>query len=241
MRTPAKALPSPIAAEALHELDLPRVVEIVRRRAHHQRQVVESPSTASTGEGVLGQRGHGVPQRVVHVEEQPHIAPPLRHAGTGRRGPDEPVRARQRKRAALFAQESTPHDVLPVGRVHHQLPDVVPPWLWAPGRIGGAEAADRSAQVRTVPRPVVERFVQHAEQHIASHARGPRAVRPRLATRRVSSWFKGQSCGHGRSLATATRGPEPAGVALVGPGANGSLEGVIVRRGLPPRRRHARR
>src|SRR5262245_8724932 len=78
--------------------------------------------------------------------------------------PPKPVRTLEREGAALLAQQSPTHRVLPIGGMHCNFPDVVPIVRivrWPPCRFGSAQAANRPTQIGAVPRFAIERLVEH--------------------------------------------------------------------------------
>src|SRR5256885_684999 len=55
------------------------------------------------------------------------------------------IRSLEQKRSFLLTRNSSPHDVLPIRRVQHQLPDIVTPGSGFPERFFHADAAQRTA------------------------------------------------------------------------------------------------
>lgn len=85
-----------------------------------------------------------------------------------RRGVDsfaeKPIRASERKGAAPGSGDYSPHNILPVGRVNRDFPDVVPSRCRPPCHLVRRHTAQRSAQIRPMPRPAVECLIQTIEQ-----------------------------------------------------------------------------
>jgi len=100
----------------------------------------------------------------VHRVEQPQVGTP---GGGGRLNwPLEEVRPLERKRAARGAGEPPPCHVLPVRRVHEQLPHVVRARLRSPCGAVERHTTQRATKVGAVPGGVVVRGVEQDEERI---------------------------------------------------------------------------
>src|SRR5262249_6568214 len=108
------------------------------------------------------QPGYHLTQLAMLLDEKLDIVGPRRAA----RSAPEPVAARASKRVAAIAGQQPPHDGLPVRGVNDELADVVPARPGPPLGQRGADAADRSAQRRSVPRAAVEGFVDEGDENV---------------------------------------------------------------------------
>src|SRR5262252_9115968 len=139
----------PILPEALQDLDLSRVVDVVRRDAVDERVRPMLAAGRLRSERPVGEFRHGRPEPLVHVVEESDVRAP--GALGRRRGSGEPVASLLAERSPLLAGEHAPDGVLPVRGVERELPDVVPPGSRPPGGLAGADAAQRAFQVRPLP------------------------------------------------------------------------------------------
>src|SRR5450759_4627921 len=191
-RDPPRALREALSRrEFSKQLDLSRVVEIVRGRARDHG--LAGPAPEARGEGVLGQFLHELAERaVLALEKGPCRIDLLR--GRTRRSEEE-IRAGERERSALLAREPPPHDILPVRRVESEVVDGVAVGAGPEERDRGREAPERALEVRPVPRaavvcPVQSREEMRPEVHAAlsisarAFAQPPGHVTPRAETSR---------------------------------------------------------
>src|SRR3989442_1682172 len=98
-------------------------------------------------------------KRRVLLAEQPAVPPPRR--GVRWRRKPRPVAPRAGERQLAVARQPSPHDVLPVRRVQHDLPDVVasPPAARPPQRRAVRHSANRPRERCAVPSAAIERLV----------------------------------------------------------------------------------
>src|SRR6185312_6036677 len=104
----------------------------------------------------------------VHGAENPQVVLPGPLGGVLSRA-DEPVAARHREpRLPLLPRvaQAAQNDVLPIGRVNGQLPDIVPLGAGPPRRLLRREAAKRTPQVGAVPGLALIGLLQGAQEHL---------------------------------------------------------------------------
>ena len=112
-------------------------------------------------------------------------------AAVAGRGVGNQLAAGKGKAPACRPGEAAPDDVLPVGGVQRELPDAVPSGAWAPRGLTRRETADRSLEVRPVPRRAIERFVNLRQQrsgirwHVVCYGRYWPSNRQRYSVRRL--------------------------------------------------------
>src|SRR5439155_85482 len=142
------------ALQPLQQLDLPGVIEVVRRDAANRvgRRVAAVPDDAR--HRPRRQAFHHLAQPFVFFREQPHIVVPGAIAGW----PNEPVGTSERKSLGAAARQPLPDDVLPVRRVDDELPDAVAPAARSPRRLFRPHAAERRGRRGPVPWRPRERF-----------------------------------------------------------------------------------
>ena len=153
-----------VGRESFEQLDLTGVIEVVRGHARHQRTLRQLACGEFAIEIAESEFSNGSPKRAVHLLEPRDVRTPRMECGLLRTG--EPVRALERKRSAGRRRQTTPRDVLPVGRVHDQLPDVVTPSTGPPRRLAQRYASNRTSEVRAVPRHAVVGRVDQEKQFI---------------------------------------------------------------------------
>src|SRR5262249_39730903 len=100
-------------------------------------------------------------QRPMLTIEQIALAAPLLLGGIGE---SEKIVARDREGAALLARQPASHAVLPVGRMQHQIADVVPAGFRTPGSRSRRHSAKRSMQVGSVPGGNAVGLVEHVKE-----------------------------------------------------------------------------
>jgi len=98
----------------------------------------------------------------------------------------KPVGPLQRERASLLSREPAARGVLPVRGVHHDLMDGVAPLLGPPRRLCGREPADRTTQVRAVPRVAIVGLIELGEEQIDDGHASTDVGRGRIARRSCS-------------------------------------------------------
>src|SRR5688572_7283053 len=156
--------------EPLQELDLSRVIDVVRGDARQQREVAH---LAASGHAVqvarreIRDRGA---ERPMGLFEQRDVRSPCllpRQVAAV-----EPVGAFERKGAAACAAQTSKADVLPVRGVDDELPDAVTAWTGTPGGLPGRDTTDRTAEIRPVPCPPVVRGINDRQQllNLTRHA-----------------------------------------------------------------------
>ena len=114
--------------------------------------------TAAQGGGL--EAGDGASEAPVLFVQQSDVVAPLPAV----RGPLEPVAPLGRERASSGRREPPPDGVLPVGRVHDELPDVVAAGSGPPRDTALGKASDRASQVRAMPGLPVVRLVDEREK-----------------------------------------------------------------------------
>jgi hypothetical protein len=130
----------PIKHEETH---LPRVIGIVDRRALN-RPTHGPPRSRKRPRQVFGSKlAHHAHKQPVLLLEQPQISAP---SALGERIPPEEVAAFEREGQAAVMRDSSPNDVLPVGRVDREFRDVVPTTGRAPCRIARGHAPKGTSQ-----------------------------------------------------------------------------------------------
>src|SRR6266542_3508676 len=155
---PSRFLPG--AGEPFEQLDLPRVVDVVKRDS------VELALERGRRRFAQG-RDHGAQPAVLRVE-QGFLFLPLFRRGLARAR--EPVAPVERKGSALLPRQAAPDRIFPVGRVERELPNRVPPGRGPEGRLGRRHATQRPLQVRPVPGLPFVRLVQDLDQKLLLHA-----------------------------------------------------------------------
>lgn len=151
-------------AQPLEQLNLPGVIDVVE--GHAGDEVVEPGLAAGRDliEGLVGQTRDRLAQLAVHACEQGEVLlPGLLFRVT--LGPAEPVAPLRGESTPFAAAEAAQDRILPIGGVDRQLPDVVAVRGRPPGRLLGAEAAERSPQVGAVPRLLVVGLIDQAQEH----------------------------------------------------------------------------
>src|SRR3990172_8737164 len=76
-----------------------------------------------------------------------------------------PIASAPRESARLTATQPAPHRILPVRRVEHDLPHVVPARPRPPGRLARLESADGAPQGGPMPRRMIEALIDQSQQH----------------------------------------------------------------------------
>src|SRR2546430_2799994 len=149
-------------AEGFEQLYLPRMIQIVRSDAIHMLRVGPGGSPAPGVEPRRGKASNDRPEQPMLLSEERDVAPPRGRVRL--RGERRPVAPDAREFEPGIARQAAAHDVLPVRRVQHDLPDVVAALARAPQRLARREAADGSPQRGAVPRLAIERLVDDVEQ-----------------------------------------------------------------------------
>src|SRR6266705_5754642 len=116
--------------ENFYQLDLPRVVHVVRGEAVHVLCVGPARAPAPRAEPLGREPGDRRAQQPVLFLEQGRVAPPGGRVGLWRER--RPVASGARESQPRIACQPPANDVLPVSRVQHDLPDVVTPTARTP-------------------------------------------------------------------------------------------------------------
>src|SRR6266850_1523837 len=148
--------------ESLQQLYLSSVIEIVRGDAVHVLRVGPGGPPPLDVQPCHREAGDDRPEQPVLLLQQADVAPPRGRVGLGRER--RPVAPGAREFESGIARQAAAHDVLPVGCVQHDFPDVVASARWPPQRLARQESPDRSPQGRAVPGSAIERLVEDVEQ-----------------------------------------------------------------------------
>lgn len=148
--------------QPFNQLNLSGVVQVVSRDPGHERKSTHLTPCGLPGEITWPKRCHRFAQGSMRVRQQLDVGLPgfLCHRLRRR----HPVRAVARKRSTLCVRQASPRHVLPVRGVHDEFPDVVTIGARPPRGLLWRNAADRSAQIRSMPRHVVIGAVDQKEQ-----------------------------------------------------------------------------
>src|SRR2546429_6100127 len=144
------------------QLYLPRVIQVVRGDAVHVLRIGPGGPPSPGAEPCRREARDDGPEQPVLLLEERDVAPP--RGGVGLRRERWPVAPGAREFELGVAHQSAAHDVLPIGRVQHDLPDVVAAAARAPQRLPRREAADGPPQRGAVPRFAIEGLVEDVEQ-----------------------------------------------------------------------------
>src|SRR2546425_1715108 len=165
------------------------MIQIVRSDAIDMLRVCPAGPPAPGVEPRRRKASNDRPEQPMLLSEECDVAPPRgRLRLRGERGPVAPG---AREFEPGIARQAAAHDVLPVGRVQHDLPDVVAALARAPQRFARLEAADGSPQRGAVPRLAIERLVEDVEQQGDTAGRappGPLGPPPPWPPRASSTW-----------------------------------------------------
>ena len=157
--------------ELLEKLNLAGVVEIMRGDAVDQPHRCGAAWRPWLFESRLRERNHNLAQLMVHVIEQRELGFPLPRQ-FGARGPShrpfKKVGPGKRERSALLAREAAPDDVLPVGAVDHELPDIVAARLGPSRDVSHRQSAQAAPKIRAVPGLAVVRAIDDGEDDSGS-------------------------------------------------------------------------
>jgi len=139
---PARSAAAGSPPQALEQLNLPRVVNVVEGHA-------EDPGAGRRPGFALPQLGDGLAQLAMFSLQQGPVLPPRLRALRCRAG--KPVAALESKRPSRVSMQSPTHYIFPIGCVEGNFPDVVPAGCRTPRRLLGGYSAQRLLQVGTVP------------------------------------------------------------------------------------------
>src|SRR3990172_3957423 len=84
-----------------------------------------------------------------------------------------PIASAPRESARLTATQPAPHRILPVRRVEHDLPHVVPARPRPPGRLARLESADGAPHGGPLARRMIEALIDQSQQHPELSGRPP--------------------------------------------------------------------
>src|SRR6266480_4658152 len=138
------------------------MIQIMGGDAIHMLRVGPGGSPAPGVEACRRKASDDRPEQPMLLPEERDVAPP--RGPVGFRGERGPVAPGAREFESGIARQPAAHDVLPVSRVQHDLPDVVAASAWAPQRLSRREAADGAPQRGAVPRLAIERLVEDVDQ-----------------------------------------------------------------------------
>src|SRR5262245_7113574 len=145
--------------EALQELDLAGVIEVVSGGAADEAALRPAGAARFARKVGIREARDDLKEHLVLTLEEAHVGAEGTVAAVRLRA-REPIAALEGERAALLSGEPPAHHVLPVRRVHDELPDVVTLGMRTPERRLGVDAADRAAEVRPVPGRMIVGFAE---------------------------------------------------------------------------------
>ena len=148
--------------ESLDQLNLSCVVQVVRRDASHECEIAHLTTCGLLDKITWPKRCHRLSQGSMRARQQLDVGLP-RFRGRLLR-PCHPVRTFLRKRSTLRVRQSSPRHVLPVRGMNDEFPDVVAIGARPPRRLLWRHAADRSTQIRPMPRRMVIGAVDEEEE-----------------------------------------------------------------------------